>query len=245
MSVGEAATVTLRVVNFGPDATPGVAVSLPPAPGLSYRSAAASQGGFNGPAGAWQVGTLGPGATATLSVSVAGTAAGTRTLAAEIASSGVFDPTSTPGNGGPEDDTAAVTFAIAPTGGGGTGGTVSSRLAPRSLKVRVVRTPRKGRVKTLKVTGRLVLPRVRPAPKCAGRVRVRAHAGKRVLASRTVRLKARKGVCRFATVLRPKRLRSAKQIQVKARFLGNVQLKARNAKTVKVKVKVARVARRR
>jgi hypothetical protein len=76
-------------------------------------------------------------------------------------------------------------------------------------------------------------------------VRVRAHAGKRVLASRTVRLKARKGVCRFATVLRPKRLRSAKQIQVKARFLGNVQLKARNAKTVKVKVKVARVARRR
>ena len=104
MAVGDTATVTLRVANFGPDPTAGVAVSLPPPAGLTYRSASASQGGLNGSSGAWQVGTLGPGASATLAVSVAGTAAGSRTLAAEVAASGVFDPTSTPGNGGPEDD---------------------------------------------------------------------------------------------------------------------------------------------
>jgi hypothetical protein len=88
----------------------------------------------------------------------------------------------------------------------------------------------------LKVTGRLVLPRVRPAPRCTGKVRIRALAGKRVLASRTVPLKARRGVCRFATVLRPKKLRSAKRITVTATFLGNAQLKARSAKVVKVRV---------
>ena len=93
----------------------------------------------------------------------------------------------------------------------------------------MARKPKKGRVKTLTVTGRLVLPKVRPAPRCTGKVRVRALAGKRVLASRTVSLKARKGVCRFATVLRPKKLRTAKQISVNATFLGNTQLKARSA----------------
>ncbi|MGE0028290.1 MAG: hypothetical protein AB7O78_14825 [Thermoleophilia bacterium] len=235
MSVGDAATVTLRVVNFGPDPTTGVAVSMPPTAGLSFRSAQASQGGFNGSSGAWQVGTLGPGATATLSVSVAGTAAGTRMLAAEVASSSVFDPTSTPGNGGPEDDRAVATFAIAGPGGGG-GGAAASKLAPRGLTLQVARAPKRGRVKTLTVTGRLVLPRVKPAPKCTGKVRVRAMAGKRVLASRTVGLRARKGVCGFSTLLRPKKLRTAKQISVNAQFLGNAQLKARSARIVKVKV---------
>ena len=234
MAVGEAATVTLRVVNFGPDATAGVAVSLPTPAGLAYRSASASQGGFNGSSGAWQVGTLGPGASATLAVSVAGTAAGSRTLAAEVASSGVFDPTSTPGNGGSEDDRAIATFAVGGVGGGG--GANNSKLTPRSLTLQVSRKPKKGRVKTLTVTGRLVLPKVRPAPPCTGKVRVRALAGKRVLASSTVSLKARKGVCRFATVLRPKKLRTAKQISVNAMFLGNTQLTARSAKIVKVRV---------
>ncbi len=234
MSVGDATTITLRVVNFGPDATAGVMVSMPPTAGLSYRSASASQGGFAGSSGAWQVGTLGPGASATLSVSVAGTAAGTRTLAAEVASSGVFDPTSTPGNGGPEDDRAVATFAIAGPGGGG--GAAGSKLTPRGLTLQVARKPKKGRVKTLAVSGRLVLPRVRPAPRCTGKVRVRALDGKRVLASRTVSLKSRKGVCRFDTLLRPTKLRSAKQISVNATFLGNAQLKARSAKIVKVRV---------
>ena len=127
MAVGDAATVTLRVANFGPDATAGVAVSLPTPAGLAYRSASASQGGFNGSSGAWQVGTLGPGASATLAVSVAGTAAGSRTLAAEVASSGVFDPTSTPGNGGPEDDRAVATFAV-----GGVGGAAAAPTTPSS-----------------------------------------------------------------------------------------------------------------
>jgi hypothetical protein len=67
-------------------------------------------------------------------------------------------------------------------------------------------------------------------------VRVRALAGTRVLATRTASLRARRGVCRFSTVLRPKKLRSARQISVKATFLGNAQLTARNARIVKVKV---------
>jgi hypothetical protein len=102
--------------------------------------------------------------------------------------------------------------------------------------VAVVRKPKRGRVRILTVTGRLVLPRVRPAPRCVGKVRVRALAGKRVLAGRTVSLRARRGVCRFAAVLRPKKLRSAKQITVRAAFLGNAQLTPRNAKVVRVRV---------
>jgi hypothetical protein len=234
LGVGDSATVTVRVVNSGPDATPGVAVSLPPPAGLSYRAANSSQGGFNGGSGAWQIGALGPGASATLSLTVAATAAGSRTLAAEVSSSGVFDPTSTPGNGGAEDDRATATFAV--SGPGGPPGTQSSKLLPRGLTIAVARAPKRGRVRALTVTGRLVLPRVRPAPRCAGKVRVRALAGKRVLASRTVSLKARRGVCRFTAVLRPKKLRSAKQISVKATFLGNAQMRARSAKVVKVRV---------
>lgn len=234
MTVGDAAAVTLRVVNAGPDAAGGVAIAVPAPAGLLHRAAAASQGGFDGGTGAWQVGTLGPGASATLSLTVAGTAAGTRTLAAEVSASGVFDPTSTPGNGGPEDDRAAATFAIAAVGGGG--GTAATRLAPRTLTLHVARAPRRGRVRSLVVTGRLMLPRARPAPRCAGRVRVRAFAGGRVVASRVVSLRARRGVCRFATVLRPTRLRAARQLSVNAVFLGNAQLKARSARVVKVRV---------
>ena len=58
----------------------------------------------------------------------------------------------------------------------------------------------------------------------------------RKVASTEICLAARKGACRFATVLRPKKLRTAKQISVDATFLGNTQLKARSAKIVKVKV---------
>jgi hypothetical protein len=232
--------VTVRVVNGGPDATVGVAVSLPPPPGLSYRSAGASQGAFDGGAGAWQVGTLGPGASASLSVSVAGTAAGTRALVAEVSSSATFDPTSTPGNGGAEDDRAVATFEVL----GGAGAAQTVKLAPRGLSLQVSRTPKRGRVRALSVTGRLVMPRTRPAPRCTGRVRVRALAGKRVVASRTVALRARRGVCRFSTVLRPKRLRSAKQLTVRAQFLGNAQLKARSAKVVRVRVVVRPAPRR-
>lgn len=235
MSVGDAAAVNVRVVNFGPDPTTGVVVSVPPAAGLSFRGASVSQGGFNGASGAWQVGTLGPGATATLVVTVAGTASGTRALAAEVASSGVFDPTSTPGNGAAEDDRAVTTFSIAGPDGGGPG-TASSKLAPRGLTLQVARAPKRGRVRTLTVSGRLVLPRTRPAPRCAGKVRVRVLAGKRVLASRTASLTARRGVCRFSTILRPTKLRAAKQITVNATFLGNAQLRARSARIVKVRV---------
>ena len=162
------------------------------------------------------------------------TAAGSRTLAAEVSSSGVFDPTSTPGNGGAEDDRAVATFAVA--GPGGPPGTSGAKLNPRGLTIAVARAPKRGRVRSLTVTGRLVLPRVRPAPRCTGKVRVRALAGTRVLASRTVSLKARRGVCRFSAVLRPKKLRTAKQISVNATFLGNTQLRPRAAKVVKVRV---------
>ena len=91
LALGATATVTVRVANAGPDATTGVAVSLPAPAGLSYRSAVVSQGAFDGRGGAWQVGTLGPGAAASLQVTVVATAAGSHTLAAEVSASGVFD----------------------------------------------------------------------------------------------------------------------------------------------------------
>ena len=92
---------------------------------------------------------------------------------------------------GAEDDRGVATFAVPATGGAG--GRQSLQLTPRCSRISVARKPKKGRVKTLTVSGRLVLPRVRPAPRCTGKVRVRALAGKRVLASRTVRAEGAQG----------------------------------------------------
>ena len=236
LAVGATVTVTVGVSNAGPDPTSGVAVSLPPPAGLIYRSGVAGQGAFDTRSGAWQIGTLAPGASAVLRVTVAAGAAGSHVVAAEVSASGVLDPSSTPGNGGSEDDRALLTVAVPSPPGGGAGRSLDARLRPRSLALSVARAPKRGRVRSLTASGRLVLPSARPALRCAGRVRVRALAGRRVVAAATVALRARRGVCRYTARLRPRALRSARTLSVTAAFLGTKLMGPRSARTVRVRV---------
>lgn len=248
VTIGTAATLVVTVVNSGPDHVDGVSVSLPTPAGLAFRSAAASQGAYVAP-GVWEIGSLGPGAAATLTVAVASTATGSHQVLAEIASSSVLDPDSTPANGRPEDDGGSITFVVPQTTGVSNGRPRDLRPLPRRLDVKVARSPRRGVARRLTVSGRLVPPRGRAAARCAGRVQVRAKVGRRTVASRTVRLRTvrlrtvrggvRARVCLYSAVLRPtaKRTRAARKVVVSARFLGTAQMRPRASRGVTVRIR--------
>jgi hypothetical protein len=194
---------------------------------------AATQGSFAG--GAWQVGALAPGAAASLRLDVLPTAAGAQLVVAEVAASAVHDPDSVPGNGALEDDRSGVVIvtpavqALPPV----------VRPLPRGLALRAVRAPKRGVAKRITVTGSLLLPKVRPVPRCRGRVQVRARVGKRTVAVRTVPLRARRAQCRYAAQLRPTRARTkaARRVVVSARFLGTPQMRPRASRNVPVRIR--------
>ena len=236
--VGGLVTVTVSLANRGPDATDGVAVSLPAPAGLAYRSASATQGSFAGPSGLWSVGPLPPGGSVVLTVSVTATSPGTRVVAAEVGSSAVLDPTSTPGNGAPEDDWGAVTLVTADAAAP-PAVPAAVRLLPRKLGVRVARYPKRGRAKRLVVSGALAFPRGSRGNRCVGKVQAKARVGKRTVAVRTTKLRTRRRVCLFAVMLRPspKRTRSARRVVVRARFLGTTQLRPRSSKPLRVRIR--------
>ncbi|WP_217914233.1 DUF11 domain-containing protein [Miltoncostaea marina] len=242
VALGGAAAVSVTVVNAGPDPAAGVSVALPPPAGIAYGAATATQGTFGG--SVWQVGALGPGATATLQVAVSATAPGSHEIAAEVLTTSAWDPTSIPANGAAEDDRASVVFVVpqvARTGRQSTDGSKPrTRPLPRAVSVRAVRAPKRGRAKRVTVAGRLLPPRVRPAPRCAGSVRVLARAGKRTVAGRTVKLRrTRAGACTYRAVLRPapKRVRRARLVVVTARFMGTPQMRPRASRGVRVRVR--------
>lgn len=236
LPVGGAVSLTVSVVNRGPDATSGVAVGLPAPPGLSYRSAAATQGDFDGGTGLWRIGLLPPSASVSLTVSVTAASAGTRTVAAEVGSSSVLDPTSTPANGAVEDDRGAVTLVV-PALAGGPVVRSAVRQLPKKLGVKVVRYPRRGRATRLVVSGALSLPGRNPALLCAGKVRARAKVGRRTVAAGTATLRPRRGVCRYAVTLRPKKTRSAAAVAVSATFLGTSQLRPKSSRALRVRIR--------
>ena len=236
LAVGGTVSVSVSVTNAGPDPAGEVSVSLPAPAGLSYRSATPSQGTFAGTSGLWTVGPLAPHAQATLTVSVAAGAAGTHLLAAEVASSSVFDPTSTPGNGAAEDDRAVVTLVV-PAIVVTTTASPIVRRQPKKLGVKVKRYPRTGAATRLVVSGALSLPRALPAPRCAGRVTVSARVGRRTVATGTAALHRRAGVCRYTMTLRPRRTRSARAVAVSARFLGTTELTPRSSRALRVRIR--------
>jgi hypothetical protein len=92
-------------------------------------------------------------------------------------------------------------------------------------------------VTRLTVSGALSLPRATPPLRCGGRVRAQAKVGKRTVASSTVSLRARHGVCRYTLTLRPKTTRSARSVAVTAAFLGTPQLKPRSSRALKVSIR--------
>src|SRR6185436_15181845 len=109
--VGATVTFTLTATNSGPSNATGVVVQDVLPAGLVYVSDDGG-GAYNAGSGAWTIGTFPRGATATLHLSARVTTAGTLTNVAEVRTSSVPDPDSTPGNGVPgEDDRAAVTLS--------------------------------------------------------------------------------------------------------------------------------------
>src|SRR5262245_51989945 len=226
VALNGSAGLSVRVANGGPDAA-AVALSIPPARGIAYTAAGPSQGAFNGATGRWEVGALAPGASAALQLTARLGATGAHEIAAQLAASSIADRLL-------GDDRAAVVITVP----GGRAGK-ALKLRPRRLSMKVVRFPKRGRATRLAVSGALILPRARPAPRCGGKVEVRALAGRRLVAATKTSLRRRKGACRYAAVLRPKaaRMRGATALTVTARFLGNAQMRAWSSRTARVRVR--------
>jgi uncharacterized repeat protein (TIGR01451 family) len=90
--------------------------------GVSFVSASGT-GSYSSGTGVWTVGSLAPGASAaiTLTVNVTATAGATITNSAEVSASSADDIDSTPGNGSTtEDDDASVSFTVSGTRTAGT-----------------------------------------------------------------------------------------------------------------------------
>ncbi|WP_406694329.1 choice-of-anchor A family protein [Singulisphaera sp. Ch08] len=90
-TVGDTFTYTVTVTNLGPNAAEGVAVSDRLPSGLTFVSAAPSQGSVDLATSRWLVGTLAPGSSATLLVRVTATSAGRKINNAVVVASDIDD----------------------------------------------------------------------------------------------------------------------------------------------------------
>jgi uncharacterized repeat protein (TIGR01451 family) len=92
-NVGDQITFTVTLSNQGPDAATGVQVTdLLPA-GVSFVSANPSQGTYDNITGFWDVGTVGPGAPQTLSITATVVSPVAQTNTGTISDADQFDPT--------------------------------------------------------------------------------------------------------------------------------------------------------
>ncbi|MDX9733828.1 MAG: hypothetical protein RBU36_06860, partial [Thermoanaerobaculia bacterium] len=108
--VGTTVVFTITVANAGPAPADSVTVTDQLPAGYTFIGAIPSQGSYNAGSGIWNVGTVGVGATPTLDVQASVNLTGPYgTNVAEIATSSLPDPDSTPGNGNAaEDDYASA-----------------------------------------------------------------------------------------------------------------------------------------
>lgn len=121
---GSNVTYTITVTNAAgsPSSATGIVVNDALPLGVSYVSDTAS-GAYNNGTGNWTVGSLAPGASATLNIiaNVTATAGATVTNSAEVIASSVFDIDSTPNNGSTsEDDDDTASFTVSGTRVAGT-----------------------------------------------------------------------------------------------------------------------------
>ncbi|MFD0598320.1 DNRLRE domain-containing protein [Catellatospora coxensis] len=108
--VGSNVTFTVRVANAGPAGATGVAVTDQLPSGLTFVSAAPTQGTYTSATGLWSVGSLAAGASATVQIVARVATTGQKTNTAQVSAASPADVDSTPGNGVPgEDDQASVT----------------------------------------------------------------------------------------------------------------------------------------
>src|SRR5581483_5498904 len=104
-NVGGLVTFTITLADRGPDPATNVQVTdLLPA-GLTFSLADPSQGAYDPATGVWDVGTVTPGAPATLTLSAVVAAPGTLTNTATISAADQFDP-STANNSASASETA-------------------------------------------------------------------------------------------------------------------------------------------
>jgi len=91
-NVGDAVVLTVTVANRGPDAATGAVVSSPLPAGLTFLSADAGQGAYDPVTGAWTLGGVAPGATATLRITARVDAASPLLGTAAVVASDQYDP---------------------------------------------------------------------------------------------------------------------------------------------------------
>ncbi|NTW00463.1 MAG: DUF11 domain-containing protein [Oscillochloris sp.] len=102
----------ITVVNQGQDTATNVEVSEQLPAGLSFVSAAPSQGSYDHTTGAWTIGTIPKGAAAMLNILTLVTTDEEITNTAQVSRSDQIDPDSTPGNNVvTEDDQDSVSFS--------------------------------------------------------------------------------------------------------------------------------------
>ncbi|WP_348799710.1 PKD domain-containing protein [Flavobacterium adhaerens] len=108
--IGDAITFNVVVNNLGPQATSGVTVTDLLPSGFTYTSSNVTAGSYDNVSGLWTIGSIANGGSATLIVNATVNATGDYTNIAEVTTSSLTDPDSTPGNGiTTEDDYGTVT----------------------------------------------------------------------------------------------------------------------------------------
>ncbi len=115
-NVGDAVTFTLTLANAGPDAASGVTVGDTLPAGMTFVTASASQGSYDGGTGVWTVGALASGSNAALQIVATVTSTGTKTNTTQVTAADQFDPDSTPNNDvamEDDQDSASLTPASA------------------------------------------------------------------------------------------------------------------------------------
>ena len=113
--LGDNVTYTINVTNDGPADTTGVTVTDLLPGGLAYVSHTASVGSYDPATGLWTIGAMAATAVETLQIVAQTLATGDYTNTAQVASSSLLDPDSTPGNNDPaedDQDSAVVTTVL-------------------------------------------------------------------------------------------------------------------------------------
>lgn len=109
--VGNNVTFTVTVTNDGPSGATGVVVEDQLPSGISFVNSSASQGSYSSGNGLWDVGSIGSGSSATLTLTGRVDVAGPKTNTAQVFAADQEDLDSTPGNNDPnEDDQDSVTI---------------------------------------------------------------------------------------------------------------------------------------
>lgn len=110
-NVGQNVTFTVNLNNAGPGTATGVAVTDQLPPGLTFVSAAPSQGSYDRASGVWTVGTVSAGSSASLQLAATVNTTAAVTNTAQVSRSDQPDPDSTPNNNNPnEDDQSSITL---------------------------------------------------------------------------------------------------------------------------------------